>query len=60
MIIDEQKLKERSKLKTAKSTYKSTKKNHPVLFKQLQDEFIRAFIKYKEQPTWLSKFTITN
>jgi hypothetical protein len=58
--MTEERLKERAKLKTAKSTYESTRRNHPVLFKQLRDEVIRGFIKHKEQPSWLTKFTITN
>lgn len=58
--MTEEKLKERARVKTARRTYKSTEKNHPVLFKTLRDEVIRAFIKHKEHPTWLTKFTIVN
>jgi hypothetical protein len=59
-MSDEVKLKEKAKLKTAKHTYESTRRNHPVLFNQLRDELIRTFIKHKAQPSWLTKFTITN
>lgn len=49
---------EQLKLKTAQNTYTSTKRVHPVLHKNLRDELIRSFIKFKTKPDWLNKFTI--
>lgn len=38
-------IQEQIKLKTAKSTFKSVKKNYPHLHKELRNEVIRALVK---------------
>lgn len=54
-----EKLKEKKKLKVARSSYSSIKKNHPNLFSDLRDETIRAFVKAKT-PNWGGlRFSIT-
>lgn len=44
-------IQEQTRLKTAKSTFKSTKKNYPHLHKELRSEMIRTLIK-NETPNW--------
>lgn len=52
-------IQEKQKLKTAKSTHKSVKKNYPLLHRQLKDEMIRTLVKSKT-PEWSNlTFTVT-
>lgn len=50
---------DKHKLKIAKSTHKSIKRNHRVLYNNLRDELIRSLVK-SQTPEWNSlRFTIT-
>lgn len=50
---------EKQKLKVAKNTFKSTKRNYPQLYRQLRDENIKTLVK-SDTPNWGNvRFTIT-
>lgn len=50
---------EKLKLRTAEATFKSVKRNHPVLHKSLRDELIRTLAKSKTPDFGSLRFTIT-
>lgn len=50
---------EKAKLKIAKNTFNSVRKNHPTVYNNLRDEMIRTLVK-SNTPDWASvRFTIT-
>jgi hypothetical protein len=42
---------EKTKLKTAKTTFKSVRKNYPLLHAQLRNDMIKQLVK-SESPNW--------
>lgn len=50
---------EKQKLKTAMNTFKSTKRNFPLLYSQLRNDTIRAMVN-STTPNWSAlRFTVT-
>lgn len=50
---------EKQKLKIAKNTFNSVKKNHPVVYNSLRQEMIRTLVK-SQTPDWGNvRFTVT-